>query len=179
MARIEGVERGGLLVRLAYRVAQRRYGQVLEPMTLWAHSPRLLLSQAGFESGVERWKALDPVLRDLAVLRAAQVIGCSWCLDFGTYLARKGGADEQQLHALAGWRESDLFTPVQRLALEYAEAASVTPVAVTDELVAGLAGHLTPAALVELAMVVAVENQRSRFNGGMGLTTQGFCAVPA
>jgi hypothetical protein len=36
-------------------------------------------------------------------------------------------------------------------------------------------------AVVELTMVVAVENQRSRFNGAMGLTSQGFserCELP-
>ena len=183
MARIAGVERGGLLVRLAYRVANRRFGQVPEPMTVWAHSPRLLLTQAVFEAGVDRWRHLDRVLRDLATLRAAQVIGCPWCLDFGAFLARDDGATPEQLAGLAQWRELPLYTPVQRLALTYAEAATRTPMEVTDELVDQLREALGEPALVELAMMVAVENQRSRFNHGLGIVSQGFsdgtCAVPA
>ena len=178
MARIEGVERGGLLVRLAYRVARRRFGQVPEPLTLWAHSPRLMLAQAGYESAVERWTAVDGPTRSLVVLRAAQVIDCPWCLDFGSMLSRDAGVTPQQLDELAGWRTSEAFAPAQRVALEYAEAATRTPMEVTDELVARLREHYDEAALVELAMLVAVENQRSRFNHGLGVGAQGYCRVP-
>jgi alkylhydroperoxidase family enzyme len=58
----------------------------------------------------------------------------------------------------------------------YAEAMTVTPPAVTDDLVAELAGHLSTAELVELTAIIAVENQRSRFNSARGLTAQGFGA---
>ena len=52
----------------------------------------------------------------------------------------------------------------------------------TPELVARLEAALGRKALVELAAMVALENERSRFNGGLGLVSQGFssgaCAVP-
>ena len=179
MARIDGVERGGLLVRLAYRVARRRFGQVPEPLTLWAHSPRMMLSVVGFESAAERWRPLDPVTRSLVVLRTAQVIDCPWCLDFGSSLARADGVTEQQLAELRRWEASAAFTPAQRAAFAYAEAATRTPMEVTDAHVAALREHLSDAALVELAMMVAVENQRSRFNHGLGIASQGYCRVPA
>jgi alkylhydroperoxidase family enzyme len=66
--------------------------------------------------------------------------------------------------------------------MAYAEAVSLTPPAVTDEMVAALREDLDDAQIVELTMLVAVENQRSRFNTAMGLTAQGFtdrCALPA
>ena len=50
---------------------------------------------------------------------------------------------------------------------------------VTDALVAALREHWTEAAVVELAMLVAVENQRSRFNHGLGVGAQGYCRVPS
>jgi alkylhydroperoxidase family enzyme len=58
---------------------------------------------------------------------------------------------------------------------------STTPMGVTDEMVAGLRRHLDDAALVELTTMVAVENSRSRVNGALGLTSQGFrdrCELP-
>jgi alkylhydroperoxidase family enzyme len=45
---------------------------------------------------------------------------------------------------------------------------------VTDELAAALREDLGDAAFVELTMMVAVENQRSRFNTALGLKSQGL-----
>ena len=181
MPRISPPARPGLLVRAAYRTARRRFGQVPEPLTVWAHSPAILLSVSAFETAVERWHALDTTCKSLAVLRAAQVIGCPWCIDFGSFLSRDEGVTDEQLRDLHRWRDSDAFTPEQRLCLAYAEAASRTPLEVTDELVEELRQALGEKAVVELAMMIAVENQRSRFNGGLGVVSQGFakdaCAV--
>ena len=58
--------------------------------------------------------------------------------------------------------------------MEYAEAMTVTPPTVTDELTAGLRSALGEKAFIELTMMVAIENQRSRFNSALGLTSQGF-----
>jgi AhpD family alkylhydroperoxidase len=181
MPRIAPVAEPGLLTRIAYRTARRRFGKVPEPLTIWAHHRGVMLGVAGFEESVKRWRALDKTCKSLAVLRSAQVIGCPWCIDFGSFLSPQSGVTQQQLRDLHRWRDSAAYTTEQRLCLEYAEAASRTPLEVTDELVERLRASLGEAAVVELAMMVAVENQRSRFNGGLGLVSQGFatdaCAV--
>ena len=181
MPRIEPVTRPGPLTRLVYRVSRRRFGQVPEPLTVWAHHPGVLLSTLRHEASVARWRALDRTCKSLAVLRSAQVIGCPWCIDFGSFLSRDEGVTAEQLRDLHRWRDSEAYTREQRLCIEYAEAASRTPLEVTDELVAELREVLGEKAVVELAMMVAVENSRSRFNGGLGLVSQGFateaCAV--
>ena len=56
----------------------------------------------------------------------------------------------------------------------YAEAMTATPPTVSDDMVSELVEDLGVQAVVELTMMVAVENQRSRFNSAMGLTSQGF-----
>lgn len=183
MPRVPAVDSPGPLARVAYRIARRRFGEVPEPLTLWAHSRPLLLGVAQFERSVAGWKQLDPTCKTLATLRAVQVIGCPWCIDFGSMLSGAEGVTEPQLRDLHRWRESDAYTPLQQLCLDYAEAASATPLAVTDAHVAALREQLSDAAVVELAMMVAVEHLRSRFNGGLGLVSQGFasgaCAVGA
>ena len=80
------------------------------------------------------------------------------------------------------WRDSDVYTDLERQVMAYAEAMTTTPPSVTDEMVAGLRRELDDAELVELTMMVAVENIRSRFNSALGLTSQGFkdrCEIPA
>jgi len=49
--------------------------------------------------------------------------------------------------AESGWRESDVFTPLERDVLKYAEAMTHTPPTVTDELSARLLAALGAPAL--------------------------------
>jgi len=58
--------------------------------------------------------------------------------------------------------------------LTYAAAMTATPPAVTDEMAQELRTDLGDDGLAELTMIVAVENQRSRFNAALGLSSQGF-----
>ncbi len=79
------------------------------------------------------------------------------------------------------WRESEVFTPLERDVLEYAEAMTNTPPSVTDELSAGLLDRLGPAALVELTAFIAFANLATRNNTALGITSQGYsasCEVP-
>ncbi len=79
------------------------------------------------------------------------------------------------------WRESELFTPLERDVLEYAEAMTNTPPTVTDELSARLLEQLGPAALVELTACIAFANLTTRSNTALGITSQGFsdaCEIP-
>jgi AhpD family alkylhydroperoxidase len=168
--------------RLTEWYSRRRFGAVADPAAAMGHNPRVLLSNARAEMSVGKWHALDPTLKDLAQLAAAITIGCSWCVDFGYWLSTCRGVDPAVLRAVPQWRDSDLFTDTERAVLAYAEAVSATPPAVTDAMVADLRTRLDDAALVELTMIIAVENQRSRFNSALGLTSQGFsdrCALPA
>jgi alkylhydroperoxidase family enzyme len=57
---------------------------------------------------------------------------------------------------------------------------TATPPEVTDEMAQALRADLGEGGFVELTMLVAVENQRSRVNSALGLTSQGFmdrCAL--
>jgi AhpD family alkylhydroperoxidase len=168
--------------RLTEWYSRRRFGTLAEPAAAMGHAPRVLVTNARHEMSLEKWHALDPTLKDLAVMATAVTVGCSWCVDFGYWISTSKGVDPVKLRAVPQWRDSDVFSATERAVLAYAEAVTATPPAVTDAMVAGLREHLGDAALVELTMMIAVENQRSRFNSALGLTSQGFsdrCAVPA
>jgi alkylhydroperoxidase family enzyme len=175
MARISLNPPRTLVYRLADRFIRRRYGTALEPTAAVAHNMRVARTYGLLELQVERWRSLDTGLKDLALLAAAAQIGCAWCLDFGYWEATtRHHVPAEKVRAVPGWRDSDAFTELERLVLEYAEAMTRTPPAVTDELVATLREHLSEAQLVELTAIVAVENLRSRINSALGLTAQGF-----
>ena len=89
----------------------------------------------------------------------------------------QAGASDDKIRQVPTWRESSLFSAVERDALEYAERLTVTGEKVTDELFARLRGHFSEAQMVELTAVVALENFRSKFNPPLGIEAQGFCVL--
>ena len=181
MARISLHPPRTLLNRLVEGYSRRTYGAVLDPGAAMAHHPKVLLSDIRFEKSLAKWDKLDPTLKALATMASAATIGCSWCLDFGYWETTRTGVDPVKMRDVPRWRDSEVYTDLERRVLAYAEAMSVTPPTVTDEMVADLRRDLDDAALVELTMMVAVENVRSRFNSALGLTSQGFtdrCEIP-
>ena len=78
------------------------------------------------------------------------------------------------LFDLYRYRESEHFDERERLILDLAVAMTVTPVQVSDGLMAALAEQFDEAQLVELVNLIAVENLRSRFNAAFGLGAAGF-----
>jgi alkylhydroperoxidase family enzyme len=88
----------------------------------------------------------------------------------------EGGAEK--LGEVLAWRDSKLFSPMERVALEYAERITTTGQKVDDALFAELKKHFTEAEIVELTAAIAMENFRSKFNPPLGIEAQGFCMVP-
>jgi AhpD family alkylhydroperoxidase len=172
----------GLLARAVNWYSRRSYGAEMEPMQALLNHRRVTLTMARFEMSLAKWDQLDRDLKELAQLSVASQIGCSWCMDFGYYVSRTNGMSRQKLEQVATWRESTVFTPLERKVLEYAEAMTATPPTVTDQMVAGLREDLSDAQVVELTSMISVENIRSRTNSALGLTSQGFkaqCDLPA
>jgi len=166
--------------RLAAWFSRRRLGRVADPLAAWAHHTGVMLALLRLEMRVQRWRRLDPTLQALAVMAPAARIGCAWCMDFGYWEFHHRRVDPRKLEEVTRWRTSAVYTDLERLVLEYADAMTDTPPAVTDELVARLREQLDDARVVELTAIVALENMRSRTNAALGLTSQGFkaeCAV--
>jgi alkylhydroperoxidase family enzyme len=167
MARISLDPPRTLRNRLFSRISRRMYGADLDPTRAMGHHFGVLAGYGMTEMAALRWKAVPHRLKDLAVMASAVKIGCSWCVDFGTWESVTRGIPMAKLEAVPHWRDSDLFDEDERLVMEYAEA---------------LRRYLDERQLVELTMMVALENLRSRFNAAAGLTGQGFkdrCEIPA
>jgi AhpD family alkylhydroperoxidase len=177
MARLEPAKPHGLdlIRRFIYRSAKRMYRTPTEPVTTIAHHRPSLVAYGVAGLMIERYSnATDHRLRHLAMLRTSQLIGCEWCLDFGSMLAQKSGVPAETLRELSTWRTSERFDQRGRLVLEYAEAMTRTPVDVPDELFARLTEHFDERQLVELTMAIALENMFGRTNWALGIHGEGF-----
>ena len=161
----------GALVKM---VSKRMFGRVPESLgVMWHHVP-VLKASMGFGQKVQKWDQCDQTLKSFAHMAVASYIGCSWCLDFNYFMAFNEGLDVDRAREIPRWRESDVFTPLERQVFEYAEAVSNTPPTVTDEMVAGLHDQLGPAAVVELTSVIGFANLTTRGNVALGIESEGF-----
>ena len=87
------------------------------------------------------------------------------------------GASEDKVRAIDQAATSPLFDEVERAAIAYAEAMTITGQRVSDELFARIRKHFSEAQIVELTAGVALENFRSKFNVALGIEAQGFCVL--
>ena len=79
--------------------------------------------------------------------------------------------------------ESTLFSPGEKLVVEYATLMTRTPVEVPEALFAKLRELFDEPQLVELTATIAWENYRARFDHAFGIEGEGFsegafCALP-
>ncbi|OLT31314.1 carboxymuconolactone decarboxylase family protein [Rhodococcus sp. BGS-1C] len=186
MSRIPSVapQDASFLVRMAYRAAARRLGAVPEPFAVTAHHSRLFFVSLTHELAVEKASTSLPAnVRELAVYRVAWVLGCQWCVDFGTMLQRLDGLDVDRLREIGSYETSPRYSEDERAAIAYADAMTATPVEVTDAQVADLERRFGRAGVVELSYQIGLENMRARVNSALGVAEQGFssgesCRVP-
>ncbi|MGE0761588.1 MAG: carboxymuconolactone decarboxylase family protein, partial [Pirellulaceae bacterium] len=106
---------------------RRKYGRVLDAALLWARSPRLFLGVAILYGLIDRRRSpIEPALRSLITVRVSQINWCAFCVDLNSATLIKRGASVAKVEALDHWRESELFDERVRLALDYAEAMSLS-----------------------------------------------------
>jgi alkylhydroperoxidase family enzyme len=156
-------------------------GAVPEPVEVVYNNSDVAMSSLEFSANVAAWDAADESLKTFAHMAVAAQVGCSWCLDINYFQALTHDLDLTKASQVPRWRESEVFTPLERDVLEYAEAMTNTPPTVTDELSASLLERLGPAALVELTVFIAFSNLSTRSNTALGIESQGFsaaCEIP-
>jgi alkylhydroperoxidase family enzyme len=196
MPRLEGVSDrdAGLSAKIAFFFTKRKLAKMaglealenhdmLEPLRMYAHIPRLLNAYGRLEQAESKLNVLTPRHRALAELKSAMTVRCEYCIDLGSQIARSWGISDDDLLAMADYQNASCFSEVEKLILEYATVISRTPVEVSDKLFDGLRRHFDTAALVGLTHVITLGNLRGRFNVALGIGSSGFsdgrvCALP-
>ena len=175
--RIPAAEITGFKGALIKRFAKKTLGQVPTSIGVYWHHPKVLMDMAGFGGKLKKWDRCDEQLKSFAHMAVASTVGCSWCLDFNYFEAHNLDLDMTKAREIPRWREADVFTPLEREVLAYAEAMSQTEPTVTDEMVASLRSQLGDAALLELTAVIGFANFTTRPNVALGIESDGFPAA--
>jgi alkylhydroperoxidase family enzyme len=152
-----------------------------DPLAVTWHNPKVAEASLAMGARVGEWDAADKSLKSFAHMAVAAQVGCGWCLDMGYFQAQNQHLDLAKASQVPRWREAEVFTPLERDVMEYAEAMTNTPPTVTDALSARLLDQLGEAGMVELTVFVAFANFAARSNTALGIESQEFsaaCEIP-
>jgi AhpD family alkylhydroperoxidase len=106
---------------------------------------------------------LDKGLTELLKLRASQINGCAFCIQFHLNMARKAGVPGQKLDLVAAWREAGAYSPREYAALSWTEALTFSPGdGATDEEYADLLQHFSKEEALFLTVAIGTINQWNR-----------------
>jgi len=120
---------------------------------------------------------LAPELRSLISIRVSQINWCRFCVDLNSATFIKRTHSEEKCQALEHWRQSSLFSDIEKSALHYAEQMTYANQQVDEDCFNELKNHFDQKAIVELTALIAFQNMSSKFNSALDIEPQGFCRI--
>ena len=120
----------------------------------------LALSQAAAKAGI------DKQLLELIKLRASQINGCAFCVQFHILQGESLGIPADKLNLVVVWREAPLFSARERAALAWTEALTRLTEGVSDEVYAEARDAFSEKELAYLTSAIASINVWNRLGVG-------------
>ena len=112
--------------------------------------------------------SVDRGFKRLIAHVASRAAGCQYCMAHTIEGAAHLGVDDKKLAAVWEYQSSPLYTEAERIALDFAFAASVVPNAVTDQSFEDLRKHWNEEQIVEIVATIAMFGFLNRWNDTMG-----------
>ena len=132
-----------------------------------ANHPRLVAAWTEFSKTLRHDTRTPRALRELVILRGAQLMRSEYEWAQHLSMARKAGVSEAQIKDLPNWKTSSQFDAREKAALALGEA--VTQGHVTEEIYAEAMRHFDDHDYVELAIVAAFYAMVGRMLDAMGV----------
>jgi AhpD family alkylhydroperoxidase len=137
-------------------------GSVLHIYQMLLHSPPLAEGWLGYLTAVRQQLDLPGDLRELVIMRVAQLNGAPYEAQQHAPIALKEGITQAQLDALDGWQDSSAFSPLERAALALCDTMT-RQIQVDAATLQAVKVHLGERQTVELVATIAAYNMVSRF----------------
>jgi AhpD family alkylhydroperoxidase len=118
-----------------------------------------VLALGGFaaKAGIEK-----PLL-ELIKLRASQINGCAFCVQYHLLQAERLGVSVDKLNLVVAWRDAPQFAARERAALAWTEALTLLASGVSDGVYEQVRAEFSDAELTYLTSAVASINAWNRF----------------
>ena len=120
-------------------------------------------------SGTALKTGLDTALLELVELRASQINGCAFCIQYHLSLAREAGLSQQKIDLLVAWKEAPVYTAAEVAALTWAEHLThLSDEGAPDQAWIEMQKHFSDEQIVSLTVAIASINTWNRIALGLG-----------
>jgi uncharacterized peroxidase-related enzyme len=155
-------------VRPSSREIYDRYmlqrGNVPNMFRTFAHRPEILESMAAHFEAILTTGTLPVKLKELVMIRTAQLNASAYCLASHTAIGLKLGWSQEQINKLDRFASLDSFTPAEKAALHLAEKMTLDSNNFSDAEFAELRSFYSEGEIVELMTAIGLFNYFNRFN---------------
>lgn len=108
-------------------------------------------------------REIDKQLLELIKLRASQINGCAFCVQYHILQAEQFGVPIDKLNLVVAWREAPQFSARERAALAWSEALTLLSAGVSDEVYEQVRKEFSDKELTYLTSAIASINVWNRF----------------
>jgi AhpD family alkylhydroperoxidase len=106
---------------------------------------------------------IDKQLLELIKLRASQINGCAFCVQYHILQAERFGVSVDKLNLVVVWREAPQFSGRERAALAWTEALTLLTGGVSDDVYEQVRKEFSDEELTYLTSAIASINAWNRF----------------
>jgi uncharacterized peroxidase-related enzyme len=156
-------------LRVHFEAVGKNLGFVPNSLLIMQRKPEMVKAFAQMAAAIWDPNGLvDRGFKRLIAHVASRAAGCRYCMAHTIEGAARFGVQEEKLAAVWEYQSSPLFSEAERIALDFAFAASVVPNAVTDQLFQDLRKHWSDEQIVEIVGTIGMFGFLNRWNDTMG-----------
>jgi uncharacterized peroxidase-related enzyme len=168
MPRIEPLDRAAIPeIVAALKPVEDILGFIPNSTLIMARSPKLVAAFQALAAAALGPGRVQGPLKVMVGNVASRSAGCRYCMAHTAHIAERRNVDTGKIEALWDYENSPLFTPAERAALQFAQAAAAVPNAVGDADFAELKRHFDDEQIVELLGVIALYGFLNRWNDSL------------
>jgi AhpD family alkylhydroperoxidase len=126
------------------------------------NAPEFVAAMRAITDALEK-SGIEPEIRELLKIRASQLNGCAFCIQFHLNDARKLGIPAEKIDLLPAWREAGIYSEREAAALEWTEHVTLlSQHHITDEAFERVQAHFPESQLTALTVAISQINAWNR-----------------
>lgn len=157
----------------AFDVYRKSLGFVPNSVLIMQRRPKMVMALAQLAASIWDPESSVPIsFKRLLGFMASKAHGCQYCMAHTAGGALRLGVDPAKFDQIWSYNTSELYTPAERAALDFALAAGASPNEVDDALFTRLRSHWSDDDIVEITGVISLFGFMNRWNDSMATTLE-------
>ncbi|MFI5322728.1 MAG: carboxymuconolactone decarboxylase family protein [Thermodesulfobacteriota bacterium] len=176
MARVKYIEEESTdnpVIKESFERMRLKRGKVTNIYKALAHKPSILGTIGPFVAAVQQPDELDAKLKERIILRVSKLNRSAYCCHAHEQISTKMGFSKGEIDEMNNPMSAHI-SDADKAALRYADALTVNPGSIPDEVYENLNKYYSESQIVEITMIAALYNMINRFNEALKLEPEEY-----